>query len=103
MQSFYIYTSFGALAQSVEQRTENPCVPSSILGGATLIIKGLRQIGTPFLLSKIDYKLTTIGSETPLFERFTTKIYYNLVHRIELSRARLIPQSGVKLIPHFYR
>ena len=26
----------GALAQSVEQRTENPCVPSSILGGATL-------------------------------------------------------------------
>ena len=25
----------GALAQSVEQRTENPCVPSSILGGAT--------------------------------------------------------------------
>jgi hypothetical protein len=27
---------YGALAQSVEQRTENPCVPSSILGGATL-------------------------------------------------------------------
>ena len=25
----------GAIAQLVEQRTENPCVPSSILGGAT--------------------------------------------------------------------
>jgi hypothetical protein len=25
----------GALAQSVEQRTENPCVPGSIPGGTT--------------------------------------------------------------------
>jgi hypothetical protein len=25
----------GTLAQSVEQRTENPCVPRSIRGGAT--------------------------------------------------------------------
>ena len=25
----------GAIAQLVEQRTENPCVPSSILGGPT--------------------------------------------------------------------
>ena len=25
----------GAIAQLVEQRTENPCVPSSILGGTT--------------------------------------------------------------------
>ncbi len=28
---------YGAIAQLVEQRTENPCVPSSILGGTTLI------------------------------------------------------------------
>ena len=27
--------AFGAIAQLVEQRTENPCVPSSILGGTT--------------------------------------------------------------------
>jgi hypothetical protein len=27
----------GQIAQSVEQRTENPCVPSSILGLATII------------------------------------------------------------------
>ena len=26
----------GAIAQSVEQRTENPCVPGSIPGGTTL-------------------------------------------------------------------
>ena len=28
-------TAPGAIAQLVEQRTENPCVPSSILGGTT--------------------------------------------------------------------
>ena len=28
-------TGTGALAQSVEQRTENPCVPGSIPGGTT--------------------------------------------------------------------
>ena len=31
------------LAQSVEQRTENPCVPSSILGDGTRTKKGLSQ------------------------------------------------------------
>ena len=30
-----IVNLFGAIAQLVEQRTENPCVPSSILGGTT--------------------------------------------------------------------
>ena len=28
--------AIGAIAQSVEQRIENPCVPSSILGHATI-------------------------------------------------------------------
>ena len=34
---FYICTrkSNGAIAQLVEQRTENPCVPGSIPGGTT--------------------------------------------------------------------
>ena len=31
----------GAIAQLVEQRTENPCVPRSIRGGTTLIIREL--------------------------------------------------------------
>ncbi len=31
----------GALAQLVEQRTENPCVPGSIPGGTTKIVDRL--------------------------------------------------------------
>ena len=54
-------TSRGALAQSVEQRTENPCVPSSILGGATNDTKGLQGFVIPFLVSEIDYNVTTKG------------------------------------------
>ena len=36
--SLYLHSHFyatGALAQLVEQRTENPCVPGSIPGGTT--------------------------------------------------------------------
>ena len=33
-----------ALAQLVEQRTENPCVPSSILGGGTAKLLGNREL-----------------------------------------------------------
>ncbi len=35
----YLHSQFyatGALAQLVEQRTENPCVPGSIPGGTTI-------------------------------------------------------------------
>ena len=42
MQGLYFYITFapllrteGAIAQLVEQRTENPCVPGSIPGGTT--------------------------------------------------------------------
>jgi hypothetical protein len=42
-------SSFGQIAQSVEQRTENPRVPGSIPGLATTIIKELREIVAPFL------------------------------------------------------
>ena len=37
--SLYLHSQFyatGALAQLVEQRTENPCVPGSIPGGTTI-------------------------------------------------------------------
>ena len=46
----------GALAQPVEQRTENPCVPSSILGGATNL-KALYSIYLQgfFYLAKSTY------------------------------------------------
>ena len=51
----------GAIAQLVEQRTENPCVPSSILGGTTrnprrCILRGfvvlLRHEHTQFLAQR---------------------------------------------------
>ena len=38
----------GAIAQLVEQRTENPCVPGSIPGGTTLEIRGLLHRVTLF-------------------------------------------------------
>ncbi len=41
----------GAIAQSVEQRTENPCVPGSIPGGTTF--NAVSQ-----LLTKFTYKTT---------------------------------------------
>ena len=34
----------GAIAQLVEQRTENPCVPGSIPGGTTLGIRELQNM-----------------------------------------------------------
>ena len=39
----------GTLAQLVEQRTENPCVPGSIPGGTTLQIKQLQQVTAFFV------------------------------------------------------
>ena len=42
--------STGTLAQLVEQRTENPCVPGSIPGGTT---KKSEQICSDFLFSDI--------------------------------------------------
>ena len=41
----------GAIAQLVEQRTENPCVPSSILGGAT---KKIVKCGNLFLVPRFQ-------------------------------------------------
>ena len=41
----------GAIAQLVEQRTENPCVPGSIPGGTTLIIRELLAIVALFFRS----------------------------------------------------
>jgi hypothetical protein len=45
------YKNDGALAQLVEQWTENPCVPSSILGGTT--VKKGRMFILPFFLCPI--------------------------------------------------
>ena len=42
--------ALGAIAQLVEQRTENPCVPSSILGGTT----GQAITSLPLIIMKIS-------------------------------------------------
>ena len=47
------WLQIGAIAQLVEQRTENPCVPGSIPGGTTLkklIIKQLSKSDSCFFL-----------------------------------------------------
>ena len=41
----------GAIAQMVEQRTENPCVPGSIPGGTTFV-PGSIPGGTTFKISR---------------------------------------------------
>jgi hypothetical protein len=49
----------GGVAQSVEQRTENPRVPSSILGPATTYFIGLAQMSWPFFIPLYE-KCSTI-------------------------------------------
>ena len=41
----------GAIAQLVEQRTENPCVPRSIRGGTTENQAVITEVITAFILS----------------------------------------------------
>ena len=45
----------GAIAQSVEQRTENPCVPGSIPGGTTSLNRKSRKINDlrDFVLKRV--------------------------------------------------
>ena len=40
----------GVIAQLVEQRTENPCVPGSIPGDTTLKIRELQKCGSLFFV-----------------------------------------------------
>ena len=49
----------GAIAQLVEQRTENPCVPGSIPGGTTKK-KPMIFIGFFYLIKKTKISINTI-------------------------------------------
>ena len=59
----------GAIAQLVEQRTENPCVPGSIPGGTTA--KKAKQRKNPdfqrksgfFLIATLYFKFIHLGSQ----------------------------------------
>ena len=59
-------TGSAGLAQTVEQRTENPCVPSSILGAGTQKNPS-RFVGTGFFRQKETPKGLLI-EETELFQ-----------------------------------
>ena len=58
MKKDFIFAHFqkGTLAQLVEQRTENPCVPGSIPGGTTLNPQHLLRIFCIFS-SKINHDI----------------------------------------------
>ncbi len=56
-------TKAGTLAQSVEQRTENPCVPGSIPGGTTKqVSSNFKTLQTPVLQGFLLYPI----SEKPI-------------------------------------
>ena len=59
-----------ALAQLVEQRTENPCVPSSILGGGTDDL--LKETWAGFLLYKEENTLVVNPRCFPLIVLFVS-------------------------------
>ena len=58
----------GAIAQLVEQRTENPCVPRSIRGGTTENQAVITRVVTAFILS-IEKAPNLILHRLSLFSR----------------------------------
>ena len=50
--TFALANKQGAIAQLVEQRTENPCVPGSIPGGTTLKVRELQKCDSLFFIAK---------------------------------------------------
>ena len=55
----------GAIAQLVEQRTENPCVPGSIPGGTTL--KRSKKLQNPDFQTKSGFSLFVGGAKNSGF------------------------------------
>ena len=66
----------GAIAQLVEQRTENPCVPGSIPGGTTPpFIRAVSDFGWSRLFRYLYPKETVV---TKLLQTIAIINYYNL-------------------------
>ena len=57
---------FGAIAQLVEQRTENPCVPGSIPGGTTQKADFLTRVSFFLLYARHEHCLTGGSPEQAL-------------------------------------
>ena len=80
----------GAIAQLVEQRTENPCVPGSIPGGTTPpFISPVRENGRVFLflkgnynqnrhLRKLSYLYFAVKNKMSKFARIIILSYYKI-------------------------
>ena len=70
-------SEIGALAQLVEQRTENPCVPSSILGGTT--IRKVVAVSDTFLYYRINFNYSCSAA-------YSLILHYNKINCFPLLR-----------------
>ncbi len=73
----------GAIAQLVEQRTENPCVPGSIPGGTTLNKQNpdfVLKSGFLFIITELKKRFASIRQQICLFGtcRFIRISHYNI-------------------------
>lgn len=66
MISVLFPAGYGALAQLVEQRPEEPCVPSSSLGGATIGKYKQKEGEEPSFCIKDEYSWRVINQELPV-------------------------------------
>ena len=77
---------FGAIAQLVEQRTENPCVPGSIPGGTTII-----------LVSWMSGLVTGLQNQLQRFESATDLFYIGRLAQLVQSVCLTSRGSGVRI------
>jgi len=84
----------GALAQSVEQRTENPCVPGSIPGGTTSSRINLsRLVKGFFVLCRRESSAFKAGRKQKILLR--SKSLFYLQERFAKGKAKPNP-GGIK-------
>ena len=72
--SLHPQTEKGAIAQLVEQRTENPCVPGSIPGGTTFLRKKYRNVAQLVAHYVRDVGVGRSSRLIPTIKRQTSKI-----------------------------
>ena len=87
----------GALAQLVEHRTENPCVPGSIPGGTTHQGLGFVKIPSPFILATIFYlTFENMRKNTNYKKDLTTSLFYlKCQYLLGLQRVRCFVKTSL--------
>ena len=82
MLIFATQLTVGAIAQLVEQRTENPCVPGSIPGGTTRKTLQVKQISETDNVSEIFCFITPPQKETRTRAKHDLrKSSYNIIQK----------------------